>query len=297
MNDLQAASDEIEERTQGRVAFKIYGGGVMGDDQAVMRKIRARQLHGGIVQTGALDQIYPEIQMYNLPMAFRSFDEVQAVRTLFDQELEKGLQKEGFESLGIVGLGFAYAFSAKSVSSITDARKLKIWVQKGNRLALSTIKAFGLSAIPLSTIDVLSGMQSGLIDTITAPPVYILAAQWHTTVDYLLDLPFMYIYSVFVIEQKQFAKLSPEDQEIVRSVMGRTSRDAEAVNLADHDKATRALVNFGVQSITIPADQLRVWEIEAENERQKWVNYGILSSENFARMTSEISRIRGSESQ
>ena len=49
MNAMRAGATEIGERTEGRVKFKFYGGGVQGNDSQVLRKMRIGQLHGGAI--------------------------------------------------------------------------------------------------------------------------------------------------------------------------------------------------------------------------------------------------------
>lgn len=39
MKQMRAGAKEIKQRTQGRVVFKFYPGGVMGNDANVLRKI------------------------------------------------------------------------------------------------------------------------------------------------------------------------------------------------------------------------------------------------------------------
>ncbi|MCU7941035.1 MAG: TRAP transporter substrate-binding protein DctP [gamma proteobacterium symbiont of Bathyaustriella thionipta] len=54
MQKMRSGAKEIKQKTNGRVKFKFYPGGVMGDDQAVLRKIRIGQLHGGALGGGSL---------------------------------------------------------------------------------------------------------------------------------------------------------------------------------------------------------------------------------------------------
>ena len=104
MRDLRRTTSLIEAQTEGRVKFRVYPGGVMGDDRAVLRKMRARQLQGGIVQTGALEPVSSAVQLYNLPMFFRDFEEVTSVRSEMDQLLIQDLADHGFEAFGFVAL-------------------------------------------------------------------------------------------------------------------------------------------------------------------------------------------------
>ena len=60
MREHRAAGDEIRDRTEGRVVFKFYGGGVMGTDKKVLRKIRIGQLQGAAFTSSGLADCAPE---------------------------------------------------------------------------------------------------------------------------------------------------------------------------------------------------------------------------------------------
>ena len=123
MNLLRAGGESVAAATEGRVAFKFYPGGVMGDDKAVLRKMRVGQLHGAVMTAGALVQVYPDIALYNLPMLFRSGDEADYVRERLDARLMAGLEERGFVAFGFAEVGFAYAMSQNPVTSVADAGK------------------------------------------------------------------------------------------------------------------------------------------------------------------------------
>ena len=70
MKEIKKGASEIKKKTEGRVKFKFYPGGVMGNDKSVHRKIKIGQLHGGAFTSGGLSQVYPDIQALSLPMMF-----------------------------------------------------------------------------------------------------------------------------------------------------------------------------------------------------------------------------------
>ena len=241
MQDLRRTMDLLRAQTENRVQFRVYPGGVMGDDGAVLRKMRARQLHGGILQTGVLDNITNAVSLYNLPMFFRDFDEVTAVRKEMDPILIRELENKGFVSLGIVGLGFANAMSSKPGTAIADARRMKVWGPKGDPFTNRLLEVFGIVPKPLLLLDVLTGLQTGLIDTVASPPTAAIVLQWHTQLDYILDLPFMYIYSVFVLAKKEFEKLSVDDRALTRKTIQNLFTRIEQSNYADQARALEVL--------------------------------------------------------
>ena len=107
MKDLRTAGLQIKERTGGRVNIKFYGGGIQGTDKKVLRKIRIGQLQGGVFTSNSLEERYPDILIYGLPMLFNSQEEVDYVRQKMDARLTAGLEKAGFVSYGFAGGGFA----------------------------------------------------------------------------------------------------------------------------------------------------------------------------------------------
>jgi TRAP-type C4-dicarboxylate transport system substrate-binding protein len=127
----------------------------------------------------------------------------------------------GIVSFGIAEGGFAYVMSKKSISSIQDLTQQKVWAPTNDQTTLKAVGAFGITPIPLSLVDVRTGLQTGLIDTVATSPIGAIALQWHTQVNYLIELPLLYIYATMGVSQRDFEKLSQSDQAVTREVMGR----------------------------------------------------------------------------
>lgn len=175
MNAMRAGAKVLAQKTNNRVKIKYYPGGVMGDDMAVMRKIRIRQLQGGAVTLGTVSNYFTDSQVYSLPMLFRNLDEVTYLRNKMDSYILQGLEKNGFVSFGIAEGGFAYIMSLNPIKSVPDLRASKAWVPSSDELAMEAVKAYDVQPIPLPIGDVLTGLQTGLIDTVAAPPIATLA--------------------------------------------------------------------------------------------------------------------------
>ncbi len=249
MQEMRKGAEEIERRTEGRAKFRFFPGGVMGNDKSVLRKIRIGQLHGGAIVSGSLTEIFPDIALYNVPFTFHSFEEVDYVRQRMDETLIKGLESNGYVSFGISEGGFAYLMSKRRVDTIDDLKGQKAWVLEDDRISRMSFEAIGVSPIPLPLTDVLTGLQTGLIDTVANSPLGSIAMQWHTQVQYFVDLPLEYIYATLIINRKTFEKLTPQDQTTVRQIMGETFRELDQLNRADGDGARLALKKQGVQFI------------------------------------------------
>lgn len=266
---LRKGGEEIARRTEGRVIVRYFPGGIMGNDKSVLRKIRIGQLQGGVIISGGLTEIYPDIDLYNVPFTFRSYEEADYVRDRLDPALLKGLAERGFVSFGLSEGGFAYLMSNRPIRSIDDLKGRKIWVPEGDVVSRTVFDSLGVTPIPLPLTDVLTGLQTGLIDTVAGSAIGAIALQWHTQVKYLVDEPLVYLYATLVVDSKAFDRIDPADQAVVREVMEAAFRKLNQQTRNDDAAARRALKAQGIVFVT-PSDASRHREddIRADVERR-----------------------------
>lgn len=256
MKEIRKNAAIIEKRTAGRVQFRFYPGGVMGNDASVLRKIRIGQLQGGGINSGALAEIYPDSQTYGLPMLFRSYEEVDFVRNKVDSTLIKGLEQKGLVAFGIAESGFAYLMARRPIHRLEDLEGLKVWVPDGDPISRTFFETAGRSPIPLPISDVLTGLQTGLIDTVGTPPIGAIALQWHTAVKYLTEAPLLYTYGALLIDARAFNQLSSEDQSVVREAFTAGITGLNQQNRSDNENAKTALKKQGITFVQPTPDAL-----------------------------------------
>jgi len=279
MQKMKEGALELAQKTNNRVRIKYYPGGVMGDDKAVLRKIRIGQLHGGALVGGSLSKFYSDNQIYSLPLTFRSFEEIDYVRKHLDQKIVDGLEKGGFVIFGIAEGGFAYVMSKEPIRTVDEMRRQRVWIPDNDSMILESVKAFDITPIPLPIADVRAGLQTGLINTVTIPPIGAVALQWHTQIKYLMNEPFLYIYGVLAIDIKVFKKISPEDQAMFREIMGRIFSDLNRINRQDNVKALEALRNQGIEFTAIPDESKAKWYKDAATVPKRLIEIGTLSQD------------------
>tara|TARA_R110002072_G_scaffold64_4_gene327 strand:+ start:13466 stop:14485 length:1020 start_codon:yes stop_codon:yes gene_type:complete len=297
MKQLRAATKDIETQTDGRVKFKIYPGGVQGDDFTVLRKMRIGQLHGGVVASSSLTRFFPDLQIYSLPLQFRSNAEVDYVRKRMDDTIQQGLRDNGIESFHLTETGFAYLLTQSPVKNLEEMQALKVWIPDGDPIAARLIKSFGVSPIPLYLTDVLAGLQTGLIDAVAVPPLVALALQWHNHVTHMTDLPLMYTYSMLALDKKAFGSMSKADQVVVRKIMNDVFIKIDAANRADNEKAYSALLSQDITKVVPDLSGIEGWREQADESIAELVAQDELSQQSVDELRKNLNQFRAEAGQ
>ena len=292
MKQMREGAKEVKKKTQGRVKFKYYPGGVMGSEEVALKKIRIRQLHGVAVSNGTIASFYPDSQIYSLPMIFNSFEEVDYVRKQIDNNIIEGLDNGGMISFGLSEGGFAYAMSTSPIQKTTDLSKHKVWSPTNNKPAEITLKSFGITPIPLNIGDVLAGLQTNLVDTVAISPIVAIALQWHTQIKYITDIPLTYLYATLLIDKKAFSKINKADQKIVKNIMGKVFKRIDEQNRKDNISALSALANQGIKIISPDSEALKAWYKNGQLARESIKSQGVMTDDAYNRITEMLDKYR-----
>lgn len=290
---MRQAAAEVKTATEGRVKFRFYPGGVMGNDEAVLRKMRLGQLHGAAVPGGALAKFSPNTQIYNLPLLFKNYAEVDHIRAKFDAQIEATFEKSGFVNFGLAEGGFAYLMAKDAtITSPKDLKNQKVWVPANDAATQSAAKTFEIAPVPLSLGDVLAGLQTGLVNTVTSSPIATIALQWHTQVTSITDLPLVYFYGVLAISDKAFKKINTEDQATVRNIMSAAFKKINIQNRKDNESAFKALTAQGISTIKPNPEQINAWEVKTAASINNYLKEGGISQSAYQEITQALAAFR-----
>ncbi len=296
MTEARKAADEISERTYGRVTFRFYPGGTMGDDAAVLRKMRIGQLHGGFFVAGSFAQAVPDMQTYMLPLLFKTYEEVDAVRSKTDPKLIAALEDNGYHTFGFIEGGFAYIYSTKKGSSFAELEGQKAWLPENDPVGQVLIEGASMSPVPLGLADVLTGLQTGLVDVVSGPPVAAVALQWFTKVKYAIEFPVIYTYGCMVVSDRAWSTLSVDDKVVVEEVLSQMTKTLDRRARQDNEGARGALEKQGVVTLATSPETERQWEDLAIRATPKLVDQLGLNRRLVAEIEAEIAALRAGSS-
>ena len=291
MGEMREAAKIIKERTAGRVNLKFYGGGVQGTSPKVLQKIKIGQLHGGVFAPTDFMKSYGEINLYGLPFAFESWEEMRYVREQMDADLAAGFGRLNFTTFGFVG-SFSMILSNEPVRTRSDLRGKKVWLPEGDLVTFEALKALNLSPVSLPVTDVLTGLQTGLLDMAAIPPEFAIALQWHTRVKYFTDMPVLYAMSFLAIDNRMLNKLSDDDQTVLAEVLSESYARMDSKSSIDSLDATEALVDIGIKRIDPDEGELDGLLATMSETNLGMARRGILPLELFETMQGHINDYR-----
>ncbi len=263
---LEEWAEQVKTESGGRLVFKIYPGGVQGDEPDVLKKIRFGQLQGGAFTGYGIGQIYSPTRVLELPFLFENIEEIDYVRERLMPFIEQGYRDNGYELVGWMEVGYIYFFSREPIATLDDLRQRRIWFWQGDPLGKAFFDAGGLAPVPLSIIDVYTSLSTGMIDTVYAPPLGAIALQWFTKTKYITNVPMANGIGSLVVSRRFYQNLPQDLQKLLRQSGDETGAKLVAATRRDNLESLELMKERGM--IMVEADQSLIsGDIETISQR------------------------------
>ncbi|OGR51682.1 MAG: ABC transporter substrate-binding protein [Elusimicrobia bacterium GWA2_62_23] len=277
MKAMRQFTEETTAKTAGRVKFKIYAGGVAGDEKDVVRKIRLGQLHAGGFTGVGIGEVAPEARLLDTPFLFKNAKEIDHVYKTMDADFRKIFEGRGYVLLGWAEVGNVNIFSNAPVTKPEDLRNVKMWIWEGDPIAEATFSALNIKPIPLSITDVQTSLQTGMINGVYGSPLSVIALQWFARMKYVFSLPLTNASGAVLISKKTFDLLSKEDQKTMLALGEKYFRALTLQSRKENEESVVILKKKGLQ-FTEPASAAVVKDLEAAGQTARLALVGKLYS-------------------
>ncbi len=210
---LQDFKKQLETDSAGKIKVKIYLDGKLGDERGMLQKMRFNQLTGGGFSTGGMAAVVPELQILELPFQFDSDAEADYIMDkVIYEDLRKALEKKDLYLFCWAVNGWVdFGSQVKAVHSAADLSGLKMFAQESD-VSIEMAKALGAAPQVLAVPEVLSALQTGLLQAVQTTPIFATGAQWFTQIKYWTDSDHSYQPAAVVFDLKFWNSL-PEDMK------------------------------------------------------------------------------------
>jgi TRAP-type C4-dicarboxylate transport system substrate-binding protein len=260
---LREMGAEWKASTQGRVVLTVYPGGIAGDEPAFVRKMRIGQFQAAAITTSGLSEIDPAFKMFEVPMFFSSYEELHAVLDKLEPTFQQRLAGKGFRLLSWGHGGWVYYFTKDKTTTVAQFRKSKLYWFPDDAM-VQVWRKNGFNPVPLSTTDILTGMQTGMIDAYPSTPLLVLALQWYKFTPHMSAVGMAPLVGGLVITEKAWAKISEPDRVKVLAACRKLGRKLATEIPRQDTTAVKEMQKRGLTVVPVSAADVAEWRTLAE---------------------------------
>lgn len=249
----------------GAVELRIYAGGVLGGEDEMVRKMQRRGLDALAISGVGLPLIHDVVSCLDVPLLFDSYGQLERVRNGVAGELESRIESEGYKVLGWAEAGWVRFFAKEPVRVPEDLRQQRLWISTGSPEHEQLLNQFGFRVVALPVTDMLTGLQTGLIDAIDVPPLFALVDRSYQEARYMTDLDFAPLNSAVVINLSVWERLPQAYHEpFIRSVEDAID-DLRAGTQSAEREAIEEMRGRGLEVVSLDDNELGEWEALARS--------------------------------
>ena len=194
----------------GAVDLRIYAGGVLGDGAECVRQARSGAVDACALSSIGLEQIDNSINCLQIPMMFGSYEELDYVRDRMAARLERTMEEKGFQVLNWSDGGWVHFFSKSPARTPNDVRGMKLFISAGDPEAERIYKELKFQVVPLSATDMLTALQTGMIDVFDVPPVFAMLNRSYTLAQNMTPIKWSPLVGGTVISRRAWERVPQE---------------------------------------------------------------------------------------
>ena len=245
--------------------FNVFTDGSQGGEAEMVRRMRIGQLQAALLSVVGLREIEPSIAaLQNLPLAFRSWEELDYVREKMRPSMEKKFLEKGYVVLAWGDAGWVRFFSKQAAYSPDDFKKMKFFAWGAEAEQQEIMKSLGYTPVPLEPTDILPSIQTGMINVVPSTPYFALASQIYNSAPNMLEINWAPIVGAFVITQKAWDEMSPESRIALKTSSDKAGGLIRMQARKEVEEAVEAMKKRGLQVNKPNAEQMKEWRTLSE---------------------------------
>ncbi len=243
---LMRMAQDWRDISNGTIDLVIYPGGVAGDEETMLRKMRAGQLQAALMSGAGMAYVDTGVSALQVPMTFDSHEEFDHVREKMAPMLEARIENKGYKVLNWGEAGWAHFFSVRPFRTIEELRKMKLYTGKGDAEMLRLYSDFGFNAVPLDLTELQTALETGLVEVFAVPPLIAAGYQWFGSAKYMHSQRFVPIVGATLIDKKVWDSIPAEQHQPMRESAQRAGAAIQTAVRAQGEQAIATMKEHGL---------------------------------------------------
>ena len=256
---LKRIASEWARLSGNAVRVTIYSGGTVGDEPSMIRKLKLGQLQAAGLTARGLNQLHNAVLSISLPLVARTDEELDYLMTQMGPELEAGISDSGYKLVFWTVLGWVYFYGKQPVITPDDLRRQRLWVWEGDPDEASVWKDLNFRIVPLQATDILTSLQSGMIDSFASSPLTAAAYQWFALAKNMSAMRWAPLFGGLVISNRTWDRIPAATQELLLASAADIGRALRAESVKADAEAIRVMQANGLKIHPVPDAAVEQW--------------------------------------
>ena len=261
MDLLEQMEKDVEEGSNGQIDVIIRPTGVMGEIEMVRETRKGDRLQAAAVTTAALAEggNIPLLQLVELPYLFNDSAEADYVMdNVLWTAYGDAVKRRGF-ILGVWSENGWRSFGTKGspIRTPEDLKKFKMRSQESD-VHMAMYRAFGGQAVQKPMTEVLTSLQSNVIDGLDNTAIYLQAGGLAEPLDYYTLSRHIY-QPAAIVYSRSFIESLPEDLQKLCLSVNRLQQEGRKAIRAEEAAMMDLFEMFNVEVIELTAEQRKAF--------------------------------------
>ena len=246
----------IEKATGGNVKLKWYWGGVMGNDEDYLQKMRIGQLQGGAFTGRGVVLVCPEMAVLELPFMFSNYEEVDYIRKKMFPTFDAYAEKRGYKMIAWADQDFDQIYSVKwKMDKLEDFRNARFLSWYGT-MEQKLLTSLGSSPSPVNVTELTPSLRQGVGDTMIAPAIWVVGSQLYTVIKYVNPIKIRYSPAAVFVTMDTFTSLPESYQKNILAIRDNELNTFIQKSRIDSEKSYQAMLKYGMKETRMRQDEL-----------------------------------------
>jgi len=265
-HSLQEMGEKWKKASNGAVTLTIYSDGVMGSEADIVRRMRVGQLQAAVLTVAGLADIDPSVAaLQKMPLVYHSLEEAAYVRDKMAPDLNRRLAEKGFVVLFWTDGGWVRLFSKEPGMVPDDFKKMKVFVTAGDVTQSELYKSAGFKPVLLEWSDVLTSLQTGMVDALPTIPLHALSNQFYISTHNMLEVNWIPLVGALIVTKKSWDALPAAQQDEMRKAAVDCGAEFQANTRRENQEAVESMQKRGLQVHPVTKQAEEEWRKFSES--------------------------------
>jgi TRAP-type C4-dicarboxylate transport system substrate-binding protein len=243
----------------GMVSLKIYSGGIAGNEPDMIRKMRLNQLDAAGITGFGLASLDLGVMSLQTPLLIQTEEELDYILTKMAPLYEANLEKKGYKVIFWTKVGWAHFFSKQKVIYPDDMKKSKLFVMENSTEEINVWKQQGFNPVPLPANDLMTALQSGMVDTFATSPLTAASYQWFALAPNMNAMKWAPFIGAVMVSTKTWNRIPAELQKKLMASAQKIGREMQSEISNSEKMAMDIMMQNGLKINNIPPDAVQKW--------------------------------------